>query len=202
VTVHDTGVRNKSSVDVKDLGMHSLPLPSVISNASIGPQISWRTVFIVEYLGPLLIHPLMYLARPFLYGTRAPASGLQKLTLLMCVIHFAKREFETIFVHRFSSATMPVRNIVKNSGYYWIFSGLNLAYWTYGPNSPAARPSNPLITYLGVALFTIGEICNYSTHVTLKNLRRHRASASTSSLALTTCSRPLLGLVLRSSIGV
>ncbi|KAF1916774.1 3-oxo-5-alpha-steroid 4-dehydrogenase-domain-containing protein [Ampelomyces quisqualis] len=156
MTVHDTGVRNKSAVDVKDLG----------------PQISWRTVFVVEYLGPLLIHPLMYLARPVIYGTSAPASSLQKLTLLMCVIHFAKREFETFFVHRFSSATMPIQNIYKNSGYYWIMSGLNLAYWTYGPNSPAARPSNPLLTSLGVALFAIGEICNYSTHMTLKNLRR------------------------------
>jgi very-long-chain enoyl-CoA reductase len=115
----------------------------------------------------------MYLARPYLYNTHgAPASSLQKLTLLMCVIHFAKREFETVFVHRFSSATMPARNILKNSGYYWIMSGLNLAYWTYGPNSPAAKPSNPLITYLGIALFVIGEACNYSTHITLKNLRR------------------------------
>ncbi|KAH7075935.1 3-oxo-5-alpha-steroid 4-dehydrogenase-domain-containing protein [Paraphoma chrysanthemicola] len=156
MTVHDTGIRNKSAVDVKDLG----------------PQISWRTVFIVEYFGPLVIHPLVYFGRPYIYGTRAPASDLQKLTLLMCVIHFAKREFETLFVHRFSSATMPIRNIYKNSGYYWIISGLNLAYWTYGPNSPAARPSNPLLTYAGIALFAIGEICNYFTHITLKNLRR------------------------------
>jgi very-long-chain enoyl-CoA reductase len=156
VTVHQTGLRNKSAVDVKDLGA----------------QISWRTVFIVEYLGPLLIHPLMYLARPYIYSTNAPASQLQKLTLLMCVLHFAKREYETLFVHRFSSATMPASNIVKNSGYYWVLSGFNLAYWSYGPNSPAARPSNPLLTYLGVALFAIGEICNYSTHLTLKNLRR------------------------------
>jgi len=114
----------------------------------------------------------MYLLRPYIYGTSAPASSLQKLTLLMCVIHFAKREFETLFVHRFSSATMPIRNIYKNSGYYWVISGLNLAYWTYGPNSPAARPSNPLLTYAGIALFVIGEACNYSTHLTLKNLRR------------------------------
>ncbi|KAH3910200.1 hypothetical protein HBI56_078660 [Parastagonospora nodorum] len=157
VKVHDTGVRNKSAIDVKDLG----------------PQISWQTVFIVEYLGPLLIHPLMYLARPILYNTHgAPASSLQRLTLLMCVIHFAKREYETLFVHRFSSATMPIRNIYKNSGYYWIFSGLNLAYWTYGPNSPAAQPSNALITYLGVTLFAIGEVANYITHTTLRDLRR------------------------------
>lgn len=137
-----------------------------------GPQISWRTVFIVEYLGPLLIHPLFYFARPILYGTNAPASELQKLTLLMCVIHFAKREYETLFVHRFSSATMPRNNIVKNSGHYWLLSGFNLAYWTYSPNSPAARPSNPLLTYLGLALFVIGELGNFSTHLTLKNLRK------------------------------
>ncbi|KAJ8113381.1 hypothetical protein OPT61_g4476 [Boeremia exigua] len=156
VTIHQTGLRNKSAVDVKDLG----------------PQISWRTVFIVEYLGPMLIHPLVYFARPWLYGTDAPATQLQKLTLIMCVLHFAKREYETLFVHRFSSATMPAANIVKNSGHYWLLSGLNLAYWSYGPNSPAARPSTSLLTYLGVALFAIGEICNFSTHLTLKNLRR------------------------------
>lgn len=137
-----------------------------------GPQISWRTVFIVEYLGPLLIHPLVYYSRSWIYGTKAPATQLQTLTLLMCVLHFAKREYETLFVHRFSSATMPAANIVKNSGHYWLLSGLNLAYWSYGPNSPAARASNPLIAYLGVALFAIGEICNFSTHLTLKNLRR------------------------------
>ncbi|KAH8730355.1 3-oxo-5-alpha-steroid 4-dehydrogenase-domain-containing protein [Phaeosphaeriaceae sp. PMI808] len=155
-TVHDTGVRNKSAIDVKDLG----------------PQISWRTVFVVEYLGPLLIHPLLYFARPLIYSTSTPPSTLQTLTLAMCMIHFAKREYETLFVHRFSAATMPIRNIYKNSGYYWIISGVNLGYWTYAPTSPSARPSNPLITSLGLALFAIGEIANYSTHVTLRDLRR------------------------------
>ena len=137
-----------------------------------GPQISWRTVFIVEYLGPLLIHPIMYLARPLLYGTSEPASELQKLTLIMCVLHFAKREYETIFVHRFSAATMPARNIVKNSGHYWFLSGVNLAYWSYAPWSPTARPSNPLLTYIGIALFVVGELGNLYTHFVLKNLRR------------------------------
>jgi very-long-chain enoyl-CoA reductase len=140
--------------------------------AQTGPQISWRTVFIVEYAGPLLIHPLMYLARPLLYGTSEPASQLQKLTLIMCVLHFAKREYETIFVHRFSAATMPARNIFKNSSHYWLLSGVNLAYWSYAPWSPTARPSTPLITYLGIVLFAIGELGNLYTHYVLKNLRR------------------------------
>src|SRR5689334_8594331 len=95
----------------------------------IGPQISWRTVFIVEYLGPLLIHPLVYYGRSLIYRTSAPPSYLQTITMLLCIIHFAKREFETVFIHRFSAATMPARNIFKNSAHYWFLSGLNLAYW-------------------------------------------------------------------------
>ncbi|KAF2470789.1 uncharacterized protein BDR25DRAFT_261966 [Lindgomyces ingoldianus] len=156
VTVYQTGLRSRSAIDVKDLG----------------PQIAWRTVFIVEYLGPLLIHPLVYSARALIYGTSTPPSELQKLSLLMVSLHFLKREFETLFVHRFSLATMPARNIFKNSAHYWLLSGLNLAYWTYGPNAPTARASNPLITYAGIALFVIGELGNLSNHYTLKNLRR------------------------------
>ncbi|KAF2263246.1 synaptic glyco protein SC2 [Lojkania enalia] len=156
ITVHDTGLRNKSAVDVKDLG----------------PQIAWKTVFIIEYLGPLFIHPLFYYGRPFIYGTSAPPSELQKLSFMMVMLHFLKREFETFFVHRFSSSTMPFFNVFKNSGHYWLLSGLNMAYWIYNPNAPTARPSNPVITYIGIAHFVIGELANLSTHYTLKNLRR------------------------------
>jgi very-long-chain enoyl-CoA reductase len=157
---------------VKDLGTSQFTLGSAHLTTETGPQISWRTVFIVEYLGPLLIHPLMYLARPLLYGPSTPPSDLQKLTLVMCVLHFVKREYETVFVHRFSAATMPARNIFKNSTHYWLLSGVNLAYWSYAPWSPTARPSNPFITYLGVALFAIGELGNLYTHDVLKGLRR------------------------------
>lgn len=138
----------------------------------IGPQISWRTVFIVEYLGPILFHPLIYFLRPLIYGTSEPPSELQKITLILVVLHFLKREYETIFVHRFSLATMPARNIVKNSGHYWLFSGLNLAYWSYSPYGPTAKASNPLITYLGIALFVFGELGNLQTHYILRGLRR------------------------------
>lgn len=114
----------------------------------------------------------MYFGRPLLYRTSEPASQLQTLTLVLVMIHFLKREYETLFVHRFSAATMPARNIFKNSGYYWIVSGVNLAFWTYAPWSPAARPGNPLITYAGVVLFAVSEVLNFYTHIVLKNLRR------------------------------
>jgi very-long-chain enoyl-CoA reductase len=39
-------------------------------------------------------------------------------------LHFIKREFETIFVHRFSRPTMPLNNLFKNCVYYWSFGML------------------------------------------------------------------------------
>ena len=88
------------------------------------------------------------------------------------MLHFLKREYETLFVHRFSLATMPAHNIFKNCGHYWLIAGINLAYWIYKPTAPTAGHSNPLITYAGLALWVIGEVCNLSTHYTLRNLRQ------------------------------
>ncbi|CAF9942802.1 MAG: 3-oxo-5a-steroid 4- dehydrogenase [Alectoria fallacina] len=154
LSIDSTGLREQSTIYVKDLG----------------PQIAWRTVFLVEYLGPLLIHPLLYLILPSTPNGSGP-SQLQTLTLALVCLHFAKRELETLFVHRFSSATMPAFNIFKNSAHYWLLSGLNMAYWIYLPSAPAARESDPLITYPGLALFVIGELGNLSNHLTLRSLR-------------------------------
>lgn len=132
-----------------------------------GPQIAWRTTFILEYLGPILIHPILYFLLP---GTSG-ASELQTYTFALVMIHFLKREFETFYIHRFSAATMPLRNVFTNSAHYWILGGVNLAYWNYRPASPATLPSNPYITYPALALFIVGEAGNLYTHIILRNLR-------------------------------
>ncbi|KAI9777324.1 MAG: 3-oxo-5a-steroid 4- dehydrogenase [Geoglossum umbratile] len=155
VTLGRTGLRDQSVIFVKDLG----------------PQIAWRTVFVVEYLGPLLIHPLVYFLRPYIYKTNEPPSELQTLSLILITAHFLKREFETLFVHRFSLATMPVFNIFKNSIHYWALAGANLAYWVYAPGSPTTRPLNPAIIYPALVLYAVSQVCNLSTHITLRNLR-------------------------------
>lgn len=140
---------------------------------------SWATVFIIEYLGPILIHlatPL--LLHPYIYGSKfrrspTPLSSSQYLAMAMIVAHFLKREYETLFVHRFSLATMPVFNIFKNSAHYWFLSGFNLAYWIYSPTSYTAQsgPTIDILNIVGVVLFLFGEISNYYTHVTLSKLR-------------------------------
>lgn len=99
----------------------------------------------------------------------------QMISFGMILLHFVKRELETIYVHKFSNATMPYTNIFKNSFHYWILSGANLAYWIYSPSSYAARPATSLTkmaTAVGSFLYVWGELSNLHTHMTLSSLRR------------------------------
>jgi very-long-chain enoyl-CoA reductase len=161
-TLYEAGLRNESVIHVKDLG----------------PQIGWRTVYMIEYLGPLIIPALfLYVLRPYVYFNfdqpLPEPSYLQVLTAVLLSLHFVKRELETVFVHRFSLATMPARLIIKNSAHYWILAGLNIAYWVFRPDSSAATQEfNPLFLYAGLALFIGGELGNLYTHLVLRDLRR------------------------------
>lgn len=120
----------------------------------------------------MLIAPLFYFLRPYVYSNASKTpSDLQTLSCVLLTLHFAKRELETLFVHRFSSATMPARNIFKNSAHYWIFGGLNIAYWINRPDAPTAAPASALLKFTAIALFLVGELGNLSTHLTLRGLR-------------------------------
>lgn len=137
----------------------------------LGPQIGYRTVFVAEYLGPLLF-VLLYAARPsFIYGADAAAKPFDKTAWLGVVCwtaHFFKREFETFFVHRFSRPTMPLFNLFKNCVYYWSF-GLVVGYPLCHPDYTA--PTSELQVQLGLALFAVSEFLNFCVHVQLRNLR-------------------------------
>lgn len=105
----------------------------------LGPQIGYRTVFYVEYAGPIFIVLLAMLrgalpvVGPYFFGggarpvdlpaalTRANlgaaeasrewARFVQALAIAMWLAHFVKRELESAFVHKFSRPTMPFFNM-------------------------------------------------------------------------------------------
>ncbi|KAG6042218.1 hypothetical protein E4U41_002561 [Claviceps citrina] len=138
----------------------------------LGPQISWRTVFVIEYFGPILLHVFVVAARPYIYKDGAdPMSWTQWLSFGMIVAHFVKREIETLFVHKFSANTMPVFNIFKNSFFYWALSGLLCATSIYSPRSLAARADQPLVDLVGLALYLFSETGNALVHLYLSSLR-------------------------------
>jgi len=150
-------------------------------SCKIGFQVSWRFVYIVEYFGPLLIHPLVFFLRQYLYpnipikplaaSVDGDLSPSQKLLFGMMMLHFLKREIETIFVHKFSASTMPAWNIFRNSAFYWFLGGLLSALDVYHPRSLAARDQDPLVNYLGLALYVFGEGMNVAVHLHLSSLR-------------------------------
>ncbi|EIW83603.1 hypothetical protein CONPUDRAFT_99121 [Coniophora puteana RWD-64-598 SS2] len=161
-TLLKAGIVDGDEVTVKDLG----------------PQISWQFVFVVEYAGPLLIHPLFYHFSKLFYGVDQQHSTLQKFVYTWMLLHFAKREVETLFVHRFSHDTMPFLNIFKNSAHYWIFSGAFLAYALYSPTYAATSPyilgtvrNDPKFLWACTAVWAWAELSNAYTHLKLRALR-------------------------------
>ena len=104
---------------------------TVITFKDLGPQIGYRTVFLLEYAGPI-VFVLLYATRPsFVYSaidgkqaSELPFNWVALLAISCWVIHFLKREFETIFIHKFSRPTMPLFNLFKNCAYYWTFGSV------------------------------------------------------------------------------
>ncbi|RNF20402.1 putative 3-oxo-5-alpha-steroid 4-dehydrogenase [Trypanosoma cruzi] len=137
----------------------------------LGPQVGYRTVFIVEYAGPLAIM-LGYAARPsFIYGSNITRGYgyTQKLFISLFAAHFVKRELESLFVHKFSHATMPRRNIIRNCVYYWSFA-LFIGYVLCHPKY--TEPSSRVLVNASAAAMVVFELLNFAVHKQLSGMRR------------------------------
>ncbi|GBL50007.1 hypothetical protein CJI97_003042 [Candidozyma auris] len=154
----------------------------------LGPQIAWKTVFLLEYLGPILLQVLVYTY--FAIVRQVPQTQTQQLAFIMVNLHFIKRELETLYVHKFSNSTMPLFNLFKNSSHYWFLSGFNLSFFVYSKPVSSLSSLNtvekfafyvndfsPVVNFSIFGLWAFAELSNLKTHLTLANLRKNDSKA-------------------------
>ncbi|WCJ19606.1 Very-long-chain enoyl-CoA reductase [Euphorbia peplus] len=141
----------------------------------LGPQVSYRTLFFFEYLGPLLLYPVFYFFPVYEYfgykGERV-ILPVQTYALYFWCFHYFKRIMETFFVHRFSHATSPISNVFRNCAYYWTFG----AYIAYYVNHPLYTPVGDLQMKIGFGISAVFQLANFYCHILLRNLRGADAS--------------------------
>lgn len=167
-----TEVKGKSLSDSIPLNKLELNKGNALYFKDLGPQIGWSTVFLCEYAGPLFCYLISYYRPAILYGPNAANAKYHYAVNIAAAcwsFHYIKRILETIFVHRFSHATMPITNLFKNCSYYWGFA----FYVGYYINHPLYTPASfkDAQIYLGLLGFILAELGNFSIHIALRNLR-------------------------------
>ncbi|KAJ0705083.1 putative oxidoreductase [Helianthus annuus] len=136
----------------------------------LGPQVSYRTLFFFEYLGPLILYPVFYyfpVYQIFGYKGERVIHPVQTYALYYWCFHYFKRIMETFFVHRFSHATSPLSNVFRNCAYYWTF-GCYIAYYV---NHPHYTPVSDLQMKIGFGFGSVMQVANLYCHIILRNLR-------------------------------
>ncbi len=148
---------------LRDYGLHQ---GMTIVVKDLGPQIGWRTTYIIEYLGPFLM--IFYYF--FFHLGAKNSNNTQKLGFIMSTFHYGKRILESIFVHEFSNSTMPLKNLFINCAHYWVIYGLICGYSLF--NSNYKEPGyNVFMMVILTFLFFSAEIKNLKCHLILKDLK-------------------------------
>ncbi|KAH8392995.1 hypothetical protein KR215_007165 [Drosophila sulfurigaster] len=161
--------RGKSLKDTDSVKSLNLGNGDKVYIKDLGPQIGWKTVFLAEYAGPLIVYLLFYFRPELVYG-KAAGNAISLTTHIAAgcyTVHYVKRLLETIFVHRFSHNTMPLRNLFKNCSYYWGFT----AYVSYHVNHPLYTSPCMCTVWAALGAFALCELGNFSIHIALRNLR-------------------------------
>ena len=73
----------------------------------------------------------------------------------MVLLHYVKRELETAFVHRFSSETMPLINVFKNSFHYYVLFGFGTMGFYLRPGYEPPAWGSPAVFYTFTGFFIV-----------------------------------------------
>jgi very-long-chain enoyl-CoA reductase len=133
---------------------------SAIYFKDLGPQVGWSTVFLTEYAGPLVVYLLFYPRPALLYGGTSRGADVAVHVAMICwTLHYGKRLLETLFVHRFSHTTMPLRNLFKNCSYYWGFAAFVSYFVNHPLYSPPSFGTAQMVAGLTLFLVHISPLC-------------------------------------------
>lgn len=75
----------------------------------LGPQVSYQQVFLAEYAGPLLFYTAVFGGVAILAPHKI--QGLQIRLFALWALHYIKRIYETLYVHRFSHGANRIPNL-------------------------------------------------------------------------------------------
>nr|XP_042113502.1 trans-2,3-enoyl-CoA reductase-like isoform X2 [Peromyscus maniculatus bairdii] len=120
----------------------------------LGRQVSWTTVFLAEFSGPLLIYLLFYLRSSYIYdvkeSSRRPRHPVVHLACFCHCIHYIRHLLETLFVHKVSSGHSPTKNLIKGCAFYWGFTSW-IAYYINHPRYTPPSFGNRQITISAIS---------------------------------------------------
>ncbi|XP_069048186.1 trans-2,3-enoyl-CoA reductase-like isoform X2 [Lepisosteus oculatus] len=119
--------------------IHTIASSSLVTLyfTDLGRQVSWSTVFLTQYFGPLLIYLMFYFRLSGVYGeTKSNRHLAVNLACFCHSLHYIRHLLETLFVHKFSEGYTPLQNMLKGCAFYWGFT----AWLGYYVNHPLYTP--------------------------------------------------------------
>lgn len=114
------------------------------------------------YSGPVFIHILFYYCQSWIYGSNFQHTASQIVAFTLINLHFAKRMFETMFVHVFFRITVSFYSVYFYILHYWILSGFFMAYYIYYPSCVGSPSMSAIVGSSSSSKSIANGICSSS----------------------------------------
>jgi very-long-chain enoyl-CoA reductase len=160
--------------ELEELGLKE---GTIVELKNLGTQLPYRLLFLSEYFGPIPIMAFFGTRPELIYGAGAselPRSNAFSLAMWAFILHFVKRELETLFLHKFSKPSVPLAVFVRNNIYYWGFAAL-VAYFVCHP-AASSIPDDMATMY--AAAMGLMELGNFTVHSWFASQRKADKDAS------------------------
>ena len=140
---------------------------SVITMKDLGAQISRKLVYTLEYIGPLIIISYKYFD---LFTEVDEITYGQHALFFANLFHFARRIYESNYVHIFSKRTMPLICLFINCFYYWILYACLCGHYIFNSDYKDYFKSNK-IKFFATLFYIKSEMKNMNCHSILRRIK-------------------------------